>query len=403
MCAVCLVSAVLGGCAAGGSGGRRYAGTTDGNDADRAAVVSDITAEATAWADSVLATMSLEQRVGQLFMPAVYARADAATLRKVADWAVDSHVGGIILLRGTAPEAARMALLLDSVSAVPPFMAIDAEWGLGMRLSDAPSFPANGRIGEGVDEEAMYEYGAEVARQCRLVGINMVLGPVLDVADTSGGSVMGVRSFGADAARVASLGVAYARGLEDGDVLSVAKHFPGLGSPDGDSHFRAVSVERSLHELDSVDLVPFRRYIGSGLSCVMVGHTAVPAIDPVRRPAAVSPPVMRDLLRDDMSFRGLVLTDALNMAGAKGYTALDALEAGADIVLAPLAVAPEISGVIDALKRGDLDPALIDDRCRRVLFYKYLTSAPSPGILSDVNTERAAELGRRLTRKQVSK
>ncbi|MDE5713677.1 MAG: beta-N-acetylglucosaminidase, partial [Muribaculaceae bacterium] len=230
-------------------------------------------------------------------------------------------------------------------------------------------------------------YGVEVARECRRVGINMVLGPVVDVTENPGG-VIGNRSFGGDPRRVADLGVAYARGLESGRVVSVAKHFPGHGSPQGDSHRSLPVIKRSLHQLDSIDLYPFRSYIDAGLSGVMVGHLAVPAIDPLCLPAAVSSVVIGDLLRTELGFKGLVLTDALNMGGVEGHGASAALAAGADIVVAPSNTADEIRRVLESVEFGDMDIKILQDRCRRILFYKFLAGVFEP---KSMNLERLRE------------
>lgn len=351
--------------------------------------IADITSEAEAWADSMLSRMTLEERAGQLLMPALYASADPATLRLLRRYVADLHVGGIVLLKGSVEASRTLADTLRKLSGAAPFVAIDAEWGLGMRLSGMPVFPANGVLSADVDQELMYDYGREVARECRLAGINMVLGPVADVAGP--GSMIGRRSFGLDPRRVADLTVAYGRGLEDGSVISVAKHFPGHGSPRQDSHRKVAVIEGSRERLDSVDLPPFRAYVGAGLSGIMSGHLAVPALDAESRPASFSPPVLTGLLRGEMGFRGLILTDALNMGGAKGFMAADALLAGADIVLAPSDTRRELQSILDAVAEGWLPVRELNDRCRRVLFYKYLSeervgglSGMSAGPLSEI-------------------
>lgn len=234
-------------------------------------------------------------------------------------------------------------------------------------------------ISPAADDRLMYDYGSELARECRLLGINMVLGPVVDVSVPGG--FMNRRSFGNDPVRVADLAIAYARGLEDGDVISVAKHFPGHGSVTADSHRRKGVIERSLNEMDSVDLYPFRRWIEQHLSGVMVGHLAVPSIDSEMRPAAVSHTVITDLLRDDLGFSGLVLTDALNMRGAEGYGALDAVRAGADIIVAPDGTFDEMRSIVRAVNDGTLSEQTLDGHVRRILFYKYLLSGKGGGGL----------------------
>lgn len=364
---VALILPFLGGC---GHIGRET--KTETEDTLKIPVTSDLTSAAVIYADSLLATMSLEERVGQCFMPAIYARTDSATIRRLRDYIEDMHVGGVVLLKGNLESAARLAGIGGGWR-IPLFMAIDAEWGLGMRLADAPDFPRNGNISSKADEQLLFEYGAEVARECRRTGINMVLGPVIDVVENPGG-VIGSRSFGGDRERVGALGVAYAKGLESGRVISVAKHFPGHGSPAGDSHREIQVISRSLHALDSVDLYPFRRYVESGLSGVMVGHLAVPAIDPEMLPAAVSPVVITDLLRGELGFTGLVLTDALNMGGAEGYGGDEAVMAGADIVIAPRDTKREIKRLLKLAEENPEVRDAIDERCRRILFYKYLVS-----------------------------
>lgn len=346
---------------------------------------ADVTAEALAWADSLMSEMSLEQLAGQLIMPAVFSDAGKPAMRIVTEYAADMHVGGVVLLRGSVEAARAIGDTLRSMSPAPPFIAIDAEWGLAMRLKDTPRFPKNGRISQDAEETLLFDYGCEVARECRSVGINMVLGPVLDVvADNSEvtattlSSGIGNRSFGSDPERVARLGVAYARGLESGGVMSVAKHFPGHGAADADSHHALPLVSKSLEKMRSSDLIPFSRYISGGLGGIMVGHLRIPALEDRDIPVSVSPAVLQSLLRDDMGFRGLVLTDAMNMAGAGGYSGADAIMAGADLVIAPGATQGEISAIVDAVREGSFPLPELRDRVRRVLFYKYLIAKDMP-------------------------
>ncbi len=365
--------------ACGGAGQDAHRDTLRFSDTTAAEVdnfVSDLTADAWRSADSLLEMMTLEERVGQLFMPSLFARDDAETLGRMRRYADNLKVGGVVLLKGDIRGAAAMSEI-GAGADVPLFMAIDAEWGLGMRLVDAPGFPRNGMISSEADESLLFDYGREVARECRRVGIGMVLGPVLDVVENPDGFI-GRRSFGGDPERVASLGVAYAQGLESGGVISVAKHFPGHGSPQTDSHRELPVIGRSLMQLDSIDLRPFRRYIDAGLTGIMAGHLSVPAIDPERRPSAVSPVVIGGLLREELGFTGLVLTDALNMVGAEGYGAADAIAAGADLIIGPADTEGEIAGVLKRVAEGNLSRDVIDGHCRRILFYKSLISVNAP-------------------------
>lgn len=331
--------------------------------------VNDLSKRAEEIADSILATMTIEKKGAQLIMPALFSSDDKYTLMAVRDYG-KKGVCGVVLLKGDSQSAKEISDSLRINSAIIPFVSIDAEWGLGMRLSDEPSYPFNSEIGEDATEVEMFRYGNTVGDQCHKVGINMVLGPVLDVAGK--GSFMWKRSYGDDPVRVSNLAVSYARGLESKGVMSVAKHFPGHGSAKGDSHRSKPVIERSLHQMDSIDLYPFKKYIAAGLSAVMVGHLAVPAIDPEMEPAAISHTVISDLLQRDLGFKGLVLTDALTMGGAEGAGAVKAVKAGADIILAPRDTEKEIRGIVEAVGSGELSEERLDKSVKKILFYKSL-------------------------------
>ncbi|MDE5840932.1 MAG: hypothetical protein K2H49_08430 [Muribaculaceae bacterium] len=342
---------------------------------DSLQVEHDISVEARLWADSIMDSMTLEEMAGQLVMPAVYADDSGYALRIVREYATDSHVGGVVLLKGNVRGARAIADTLRAMVEVPPFIAIDAEWGLAMRLEGTPGFPRNGQIASDADEILLFDYGYEVARECREAGINMVLGPVLDVLPSGRrSSGIGSRSFGCDAGRVARLGVAYAKGVESGGVLSVAKHFPGHGSADADSHKRMPLVAKTREDLEAADLLPFREYIANGLSAIMTGHLNVPALDEEEVPVTVSKKILDDYVRKELGFRGLIVTDALNMAGAGGKSAADAIMAGADMVLAPADTEMAVVSIADIVRSGRFSLSGLRDRVGRVLFYKFLVA-----------------------------
>lgn len=343
----------------------------------------DMTKEGLAWADSVMEGMTLEEMAGQLIMPAVFSDDSAIALKQLRKYASDNHVGGVVLLKGTIDAVRTIADTMRLLTSVPPFIAIDAEWGLAMRLEDMPGFPRNGRISPDADEPLLFDYGEEVARECRQIGINMVLGPVLDVVPAgyrAGG--IGTRSFGSNPRRVADLGTAYSRGLESGGVVSVAKHFPGHGAANADSHKRLPTVSKTREALDTTDLLPFRAYIGSGLSGIMTAHLNVPALEERGIPVTVSEKIQKELLREEFGFHGLIITDAMNMAGAEGNHVSDAIKAGADIVLAPADTEAEIRHLLQSVRDGRLPMRELRDRVRRVLFYKYLFASQEPNYRS---------------------
>lgn len=337
---------------------------------------NDLTEDALEYADSILATLPLERRAAMLLMPAAYARMDAATMTSITHYTRDLGVGGIVLLKGSLVEAAEIA---DSIRSLQPegiFIAVDAENGLKMRFEDAPEFPWNRELGRLTDDQIMYEFGREIARESRIVGINMILGPVMDIlpGEASHG-IMRKRSLGSNPNVVADLAIAYSRGVEDGNVISVAKHFPGHGSANVDSHRALGEVKTPRSRIDSIDLYPFRRYVAERLSGVMVGHLAVEALDSIRRPAVVSPVIMQDILRRQFGFKGLIITDAINMEGALGVKAWQTIKAGADIVIAPSDTEGELRAILEAVKMGWISEDVIAERCRRILFYRFLTGA----------------------------
>lgn len=320
--------------------------------------------------DSILTTLTLEERVGESLMPSLPSSDNEGVLSRLKKWIEDYHIGGIVLLSGDINSASLIAQI-GSEAQVPLFIAIDAEWGLGMRLHDAPVYQKNGNIGKEAGEVKLYDYGKEIAVESHKIGINMILGPVVDVVTDSKG-VIGKRSFGSDPALVSDYGIAYAKGLESGGMISVAKHFPGHGSTYNDSHIGVAILNKNITALDTIDLKPFKEYINAGLSGVMAGHIQVKSLDPEGRAASVSEDILTSLLREELGFKGLIITDAFDMGGAKGFSASEAIKAGADLILCPYDVEKEYKELISNVKNGNLPIEIINDRCRRILFYKVL-------------------------------
>lgn len=366
--------------------------------------------EARQWADSVLATLTLRQQVGQLFFPVVDPLNVASAKTTLRRYVESDGVGGLLFSKGSLDGYATLFNYAQSLARVPLMVTLDGEWGLSMRVSGTPRFPYNMSLGAIGDERLLYDYGREVARECRRTGIHVNFAPVLDVNSNPANPVIGYRSFGESPERVAALGAAYSRGLEDGGVMSVAKHFPGHGDTSTDSHKALPEITHSRATLDTVDLVPFRRYIADGLSGLMVGHLNVPVLDRSGTPASLSPKVGTRLLKDELGFDGLVFTDALVMKGAtgRGNVCVAALKAGADVLLSPASVANDIAAVLAAVKSGELSEQMIADRCRKVLEYKYAlglngyTPVSLPGIKEDVNSAMADAVNRQLHRAMIT-
>lgn len=325
------------------------------------------------WADSIMSTLTLDEKIGQLFVPRIdaYNNADGREqLKKM----VRHGIGGFLLGKGTVEGYAALINYAQEQAKIPLLVTLDGEWGLNMRVSNAPQFPYNMTLGAITNTSLLYDYGREVGRECRAVGINVDFAPVLDVNSNPQNPVIGFRSFGENAERVAQLGVAYSRGLESEGVLSVAKHFPGHGDTDSDSHKTLPKVGHSLTTLENVDLLPFRSYINAGLGGIMVGHLNVPALDASGTPASLSKKITSGLLKGSMKFNGLVFTDALAMKGAVSGSknnCVAALEAGADVILQPANTVSDMAAVAKAVNSGKISRKLIDERCRKLLVYKY--------------------------------
>lgn len=333
-------------------------------------------AAAKEYADSVYRTLSERQRVGQLIFPNLSPTGGSATKATLRQYVERDAVGGLLFSKGTLGEMSTMTNYAQSLAKVPLMMTFDGEWGLSMRIPGTPRFPHNMGLGAISHPGLLYRYGKEMARECRLLGVNVNFAPVADVNSNPANPVIGYRAFGEDPVRVSKAACAYALGLEDGGVQSVAKHFPGHGDTDTDSHKELPSVGHPLATLEQTDLVPFKDYIDGGLSGVMVGHLSVPALDGTGTPASMSNKITTGWLRDKLGFEGLIYTDALGMKGAVApdgkNNAVAALLAGADVLLSPSNPKGAIDAIMHALNSGQITPEMIETRCKRILEYKYL-------------------------------
>jgi beta-glucosidase-like glycosyl hydrolase/CubicO group peptidase (beta-lactamase class C family) len=359
------------------------------------------------WVDSVFNSLSPEARIGQLIVAAVTPSGNDATRDLVKRLVTQNLVGGLIYENSSMADQAAVTNLAQSLATVPLMITIDGEWGLGMRLKEVPDFQRNLILGAIDDDMLLYEYGREVARQCRRMGIQVNFAPVLDVNDNPQNPVIGTRSFGESPELVARHAIAFARGLEDGGVMAVGKHFPGHGNSSEDSHKTLPVINKSLQEINTCELVPFRKFIEAGLSGILTAHLLVPALDKGQAPTSLSPECVGTLLRNELGFDGLIFTDALNMKGAtqllKGSACVNALLAGNDVLLMPENISDEIAAVKAAVNGGTLSQSVIDERCKKILRYKYalgLTSKQSvstSNLLNDINSQRAEVLKRQLT------
>jgi beta-glucosidase-like glycosyl hydrolase/CubicO group peptidase (beta-lactamase class C family) len=330
------------------------------------------------WVDAKMSAMTVNERIGQLFMPIVSPGADAAGVAKALRLVKEYHIGGVLFQKGSPIEQVRLTNRLQEVAAAtaPLLIALDGEWGLSMRLSETTRFPKNMMLGAISNLELIERYGEEVGRQCREMGIHVNFAPVMDVNVNANNPVIGNRSFGEDPSEVTAKACAYARGLESAGVISVAKHFPGHGDTDVDSHAALPVINHDLSRLNRIELYPFKRYIREGFSGIMVAHLNIPALGTDGRAGSLTREVVTDLLRDKLGFGGLCFTDGLAMKGAA--TGKDesvcvlALQAGNDVLVGPIDMEAEVRAVRKAVRDGELSMRAIDDACRRILRYKYI-------------------------------
>ncbi|MDL2247394.1 serine hydrolase [Bacteroides sp. OttesenSCG-928-J23] len=357
------------------------------------------------WVDSVFNTLSTREKVGQLFIHTIAPLETPDNLNNLKNAVTTNKVGGLLFSGGVLENQARLINRAQEEADVPLMITFDGEWGLSMRLKETPVYPRNMVLGCIQDNKLLYEYGREVARQCRELGVHVNFAPVADVNINPKNPVINTRSFGENPKEVAAKVMAYACGLESEGVLSVAKHFPGHGDTDVDSHHALPVLNFDRQRLDTVELHPFKEMINAGLGGMMVGHLEVPVLEPAKGiPASLSRAITHDLLVDELGFRGIIFTDALAMQGVATHkhVSLQALKAGHDMVLAPRALKTEIDAVMAAIKSGEISEEDIDRKCRKVLTYKYVLGVAGQnkiqisGLSNRINTPRSRDVAHRL-------
>lgn len=336
--------------------------------------------ERRAWVENTLASMTLRDRVAQMVMPYIAGgepKARSVEARRVRALVTEQRVGGVIVGKGAAAGTVAWLNTLQRLSDVPLLVAADLEWGPGTRLVGGTLFPVNMAIAAAGGPALAREAGRLTAVEARAAGIHMAFAPVADVNVNPSNPVINTRSYGADPAKVAACVAAFIEGAERAGLLTVAKHFPGHGDTETDSHLGLPVLQLSRDRLAQVELLPFRAAVAADVAGVMTAHIAVPALEPdgARRPGTFSPAILQDLLRGELGFDGLVVTDALIMDGArdyapKGASAVLAVLSGADILLMPPDAGEAIAAVVAAVDSGQIAEARIDASVRKILAAK---------------------------------
>jgi len=329
--------------------------------------------------DRLLDSLPLRAKAAQLVMPwlaGTYSAYDAGALAEADRWVDSLGVGGLIVSVGSPLDIAAKLNRLQSRSRLPLLVASDLEAGTAIRLVGGVAFPTNMGVAAGGRESDAYAMGRVTASEARAVGIHLAFAPVADVNNNPGNPIINVRSFGEDPRAVARFVAAAVRGMEEHGLLATAKHFPGHGDTETDSHLLLPAVPADWRRLDSLELVPFRAAVNAGASAIMSAHLAFPALaNGATRPGTVMPEVLTGLLRDSLGFQGLVVTDALDMgalvtAYGAGEAAVLALLAGADLLLQPAGTANAVGAIVRAVETGRVSEERLDRSVRRVLALK---------------------------------
>jgi beta-N-acetylhexosaminidase len=367
-----------------------------------------------AWVERTLASLSLREKAGQMIMPWVggeYTSIDSPEFDRIAQWVEREGAGGFVVSIGLPHSYAAKLNALQQRARVPLLIASDMENGPGMRLNGiyalpyllpqggGTSFPPAMAFGAAGSDSLTYEMGRVLAREARAVGVHVTFGPVVDVNSNPANPIINTRSFGEDPAQVARLAAAYVRGTHEGGLLTTAKHFPGHGDTETDSHLDLPTIRADQARLDSVELVPYRALVRQGVDGVMSAHIAVTGVEGSDAPpATLSAHFLTRVLRDDLGFRGLVYTDAMNMgAVVRHYGAEEALVrsvlAGADVLLMPLDVHQAVETLVGAVQSGRITESRIDASVRRILATKARAGLASSRFVDLESVDRV--VGRR--------
>ncbi len=329
------------------------------------------------WVDSVLNSLTPDQRIAQCIWIASWSNRDISHEVEVADIIRKNNIGGIIFFQGNPAKQAEMTRYFQKISKTPLLISMDAEWGVGMRLENVVKFPYQMTLGAITNDTLIYLMGKAVAEQCKQMGVNINLAPVTDINNNPHNPVINYRSFGEARENVAGKALMYMKGMQDNGVLATLKHFPGHGNTDIDSHYDLPVINTSFARLDSFELYPFSRLISMGAGCVMTAHLSLPEIDTTsKQPSSLSPFIIKGILGKHLNFRGLIITDAMNMKGVTkffrpGETEALALAAGNDVAEFVTDVDAAIKETNKLIEQKKLSWQDIDNKCRKILAVKY--------------------------------
>lgn len=368
----------------------------------------------TTFVDSVYKSLSMEQRIAQLCIIRAWSWKDSTYNDSLAAIIQKYNVGGVCFFKGSPVKQAMLTNRLQQLAQTPLLVAIDAEWGLGMRLDSAFSFPRQMALGAISDDSLIYKMGFMIGKSCRRLGIHINFAPVVDVNNNPKNPVISFRSFGENRDLVSRKGILYMKGMQDAGIMTTAKHFPGHGDTENDSHLTLPVINHDRARLDSVELYPFRALIREGVMGIMIGHLYVPSLDTANNtPTTLSEPVVTSLLKHELGFGGYVVTDALDMQGVTkfykpGEIELKALQAGNDILLLPQDMESAIMGIKTAIDSGWYPVDSLEIKCRRILALKYKLGlkdkkvVATENLVNDLNPPMAEALRQQMVNESVT-
>ena len=329
------------------------------------------------WVDSTYNTLTLKEKVGQLYTVQVFSNQDKASKNAIVKLIKDYQIGGVIYSNGGPVRQAKLDNELQSYSKIPMLVSMDAEWGLSMRLDSTFAFPWNMTLGAIKDNKLIEQTGRQIGEHCKRLGVHLNFAPVVDINTNPKNPIIGNRSFGEDRANVTDKSLVFMKGMQEAGVLANAKHFPGHGDTDSDSHKTLPTINFNAKRIDSIELYPYKRLIKEGLSSVMVAHLNVPSLEKRKNfPSSLSSHIVTDILKDSLKFQGLVISDALNMKGAadfdeSGEIDLAAFLAGNDMLLISENPPIGISKIMDAYYEGKISEERLEYSVKKILKAKY--------------------------------
>lgn len=369
---------------------------------------------ASQWADSVLKTMSTEEKIGQLFMVSAYSNRDTSHTNEIQRWIKNYKIGGLIFFQGGPVRQARLTNNYQRLSEMPLLIAMDAEWGMSMRLDSCIRYPKQMALGAVTNDTLLEKMGKAIGDECKRLGVHVNFAPVIDVNNNASNPVINIRSFGENKNLVVKKSLAYFKGMHKAGIISCAKHFPGHGDTETDSHYGLPLIQHSRERLDSLELYTFKKLIEQGIPSVMVGHMQIPSLDTASNLSSVfSSAIVTGLLRDELKYKGLIFTDALGMAGAltryaPGEAEVKAFLAGNDVLLCPDSLELAFSSMVDAVSNGTVSKERLNKSVKKILEAKYrckLNKKPKikeQNLIADLNTNKNKVLAKVLTERSLT-